>query len=57
MASVTQTFALFSESLHLSAAERGTGKVFLVLHGGAGPASVTGLEVIGAFVRTDAELA
>ncbi len=43
MASVTQTHALFSESLHLSVADRGTGKVFLVLHGGAGPASVTGL--------------
>jgi pimeloyl-ACP methyl ester carboxylesterase len=53
MASVTQTFALFSESLHLSVADRGTGKVFLVLHGGAGPASVTGLaEALARQART-----
>ena len=43
MASVAQTFTLFSESLPLSVADLGTGKVFLILHGGAGPASVTGL--------------
>jgi pimeloyl-ACP methyl ester carboxylesterase len=53
MASVTQTFALFSESLHLSVADRGTGKVFLVLHGGAGPTSVTGLaEALARRART-----
>jgi pimeloyl-ACP methyl ester carboxylesterase len=53
MASVTQTFALFSESLHLSVEDRGTGKVFLVLHGGAGPASVTGLaEALARQART-----
>ena len=53
MASGTQTFTLFSESLRLSVADRGTGKVFLVLHGGAGPASVTGLaEALARQART-----
>jgi pimeloyl-ACP methyl ester carboxylesterase len=53
MANVTQTFTLFSESLHLSVADRGAGKAFLILHGGAGPASVTGLaEALAEQART-----
>jgi hypothetical protein len=43
MANDTQTFTLFSESLQLSVADRGAGKVLLVLHGGAGHVSVAGL--------------
>src|SRR6202161_1106309 len=53
MASVIQTFTLFSESLPLSVEDRGAGRVFLILHGGAGPASVTGLaEALASQVRT-----
>ena len=43
MQNVQQQFKLFSESLQLAVEDRGTGKTFLVLHGGAGPASVAGL--------------
>jgi pimeloyl-ACP methyl ester carboxylesterase len=53
MASVIQTFTLFSESLPLSVEDRGADRVFLILHGGAGPASVTGLaEALASQVRT-----
>jgi pimeloyl-ACP methyl ester carboxylesterase len=57
MASVIQTFTLFSESLPLSVEDRGAGRVFLILHGGAGPASVTGLaEALASQVRTIAPI-
>jgi pimeloyl-ACP methyl ester carboxylesterase len=44
---------LFAETLQLSFAEAGTGRSFLLLHGGAGPASMYGLaEALSAKART-----
>ncbi|MDA4136807.1 MAG: alpha/beta hydrolase [Thaumarchaeota archaeon] len=41
--STMKTVKLFSESLELSVDDRGKGRAFLLLHGGAGPASIAGL--------------
>jgi pimeloyl-ACP methyl ester carboxylesterase len=38
-----QEMELFSETLHLAFTDQGEGRAFLILHGGAGPASVSGL--------------
>jgi len=38
-----QKLTLFSETLELAVADQGDGRAFLILHGGAGPASVAGL--------------
>jgi len=43
MENVKKTIKLFSETLQLSVEDRGKGKAFLILHAGAGPASVAGL--------------
>lgn len=41
--STIKTVKLFSESLELSVDDRGKDRAFLLLHGGAGPASIAGL--------------
>ena len=38
-----QEVELFSETLRLSFTDQGSGRAFLLLHGGAGPASMSGL--------------
>jgi len=38
-----QTLRLFSDTLSLAVADQGSGQTFLILHGGAGPVSVSGL--------------
>lgn len=43
MQSANQTVDLFLETLPVAVTEHGEGRTFLVLHGGAGPASVSGL--------------
>ncbi|WP_052833260.1 alpha/beta fold hydrolase [Bradyrhizobium sp. LTSP885] len=43
MAIARHTVDLFADTLHLSFAEAGAGRCFLLLHGGAGPASMYGL--------------
>jgi pimeloyl-ACP methyl ester carboxylesterase len=40
---VRTTLKLFSESLELAVTDQGRGRAYLILHGGAGPASVLGL--------------
>ena len=52
MAIAHHTADLFADTLHLSLAEAGTGRSFLLLHGGAGPASMYGLaEALSAKAR------
>jgi pimeloyl-ACP methyl ester carboxylesterase len=43
MANANQTVHLFAEALPLAISDQGSGRTFLILHGGAGPASVSGL--------------
>ncbi len=43
MANANQTLHLFSETLPLTVFDQGSGRSFLILHGGAGPGSVLGL--------------
>jgi len=43
MANANQTLRLFSETLPLTVSDQGSGRSFLILHGGAGPGSVSGL--------------
>ncbi|MFT4510330.1 alpha/beta fold hydrolase [Caballeronia sp. 15711] len=43
MTNINQTLHLFAESLPLAFFDHGSGRTFLILHGGAGPASVSGL--------------
>lgn len=43
MSPVKRTIDLFSETLRLSLADEGEGRPYLLLHGGAGPASMAGL--------------
>lgn len=43
MANANRTLHLFAETLPLSFSDHGNGRVFLVLHGGAGPVSMSGL--------------
>src|SRR5712664_2615631 len=53
MAIALHAVDLFADTLHLSFAEAGTGRSFLLLHGGAGPASMYGLaEALSAKART-----
>lgn len=46
---MTTTIQLFAETLPLAINDQGNGRAFLVLHGGAGPASMLGLA--GALAR------
>ena len=43
MADSNQTVHLFAEAFPLALSDQGSGRTFLILHGGAGPASVSGL--------------
>ena len=43
MANANQTVHLFAEALPVAISDQGSGRIFLILHGGAGPASVSGL--------------
>ena len=43
MTSTNQTLQLFAEALPLRFSDQGSGRTFLILHGGAGPASMAGL--------------
>jgi pimeloyl-ACP methyl ester carboxylesterase len=43
MANASQTVHLFAEALPLAVSDQGSGRTFLILHGGAGPDSVSGL--------------
>ncbi|MFK4443579.1 pimeloyl-ACP methyl ester carboxylesterase [Caballeronia udeis] len=43
MANADQTVNLFAEALPVAICDQGSGRTFLILHGGAGPASVSGL--------------
>lgn len=43
MADQKKVVSLFSETLHLATTDQGEGRAFLLLHGGAGPASMAGL--------------
>jgi len=48
MANTNRSLHLFAEALPLSFSDQGSGRAFLVLHGGAGPASMAGLaEALG----------
>jgi pimeloyl-ACP methyl ester carboxylesterase len=53
MAITHHTAGLLADTLHLSYADAGTGRSFLLLHGGAGPASMVGLaETLSKKART-----
>ena len=53
MAIPHRTVDLFAGTLHLSVADAGAGRSFLLLHGGAGPASMSGLaQSLSAKART-----